>query len=51
MIPLWLLTLVLAQIPAAPTAIPAARKASVVCILPIQGEMDSLTVSGLANRL
>ena len=51
MIPLWLLTLVLAQIPAAQTAIPAARKASVVCILPIQGEMDSLTVSGLANRL
>ena len=51
MIPLWLLTLVLAQIPAAQTAIPAARKASVVCILTIQGEMDSLTVSGLANRL
>ena len=48
---LWLLPLLLIQGSNPSMAIPSARKASVVCILPIQGEMDSLTVSGLANRL
>ena len=41
----------LAQTSPASTAISAARKADVVCVLPIQGEMDALTVSGLADRL
>ena len=51
MIALWLLPLLLFQIPAKNAGIPPARKASVVCVLPIQGEMDALTVSGLAQRL
>ncbi|MSR33699.1 MAG: hypothetical protein EXS12_02695 [Phycisphaerales bacterium] len=51
MIVLWLLTILLFQSPTPSLAIPLARKASVVCILPIQGEMDALTVSGLASRL
>ena len=51
MIALWLLPILLFQTPATNAGIPPARKASVVCVLPIQGEMDALTVSGLAQRL
>ena len=48
---LWLLVLLLIQSPNPSMAIPSARKAAVVCILPVQGEIDALTVSGLATRL
>ena len=48
---LWLLVLLLIQSPNPSMAIPSARKAAVVCILPVLGEIDALTVSGLATRL
>jgi membrane-bound ClpP family serine protease len=45
------LALLLALQSAQPAGVPAARKASVVAILPIRGEIDALTVSGLATRV
>ena len=47
----WLLPLLFIQVSNPSMAIPSARKATVVCILPVQGEIDALTVSGLATRL